>query len=69
MNKVKTGLDNLIASPPEILKNKRLGYLCNQASVNLKLIHGATCLNNIFPGQLKALFSPSMESSAKNRIT
>ncbi len=58
MSRVKTGLDNLIASPPEILKNKRLGYLCNQASVNSKLIHGAICLNNLFPGQLKALFSP-----------
>ncbi len=58
MTTVKTGLENLIESPPAYLSGCRLGLLCNPASVDRKLRHAVTCINNRFPGQLTALFAP-----------
>jgi uncharacterized protein YbbC (DUF1343 family) len=55
---VQTGLENLIASPPAILSGRRLGLLCNPASVDGQLRHGCKLINDRFPGQLTALFSP-----------
>ena len=58
MSCVQTGLERLIANPPPSLKGKRIGLLCNPASVDKKLSHARVLVSKIFPGQLKALYSP-----------
>ncbi|GAB6144672.1 exo-beta-N-acetylmuramidase NamZ family protein [Desulfocicer niacini] len=55
---VKTGLEALGITPPHELKGKRLGLLANPASVDSKFTHASHIIDNVFPGQLKALFSP-----------
>ena len=55
---VRTGLENLIESPPAILSDRRLGLLCNPASVDGQLRHACKLISDCFPGQLTALFSP-----------
>jgi len=57
-NRVSIGLDQLIYHPPENLKGKKLGLLSNPASVDNKFNHASTIIDSLFPGQLKALFSP-----------
>lgn len=56
--KVKTGLEHLIEKPPGSLSGKRLGLLCNPASVNSRFHHAKDLIHRLFPGQLRALFSP-----------
>ncbi len=55
---VITGLEYLIQSPPSWIAGKRLGLLCNPASVGKNFEHARIIINRRFPGQLKALFSP-----------
>ncbi len=55
---VKTGLDMLINNPPENLKGQRIGLLANPASVAEGFIHARDVLNQLYPGQLTALYSP-----------
>ena len=55
---VKTGLECLIAAPPEWLFGKKIGLLCNPASVDRRFRHARTLIHQTFPGQLKVLFSP-----------
>lgn len=55
---VQTGLENLLAHPPAWLGGKRLGLLCNPASVDRRLRHARDLIQARFPGQLKALYSP-----------
>jgi uncharacterized protein YbbC (DUF1343 family) len=55
---VKTGLECLINTPPEWLSGKRIGLLCNPASVDCRLRHARMLIQQTFPGQLTALFSP-----------
>jgi len=55
---VYTGLENLIKSPPDRLKGKRLGLLCNPASVDRHFKHARNLIHERFPGQLTTLFSP-----------
>ncbi len=55
---VRFGLENLIADPPAYLKGKKLGLLCNPASIDSKFNHAFQSVHKHFPGQLKALFSP-----------
>jgi len=59
---IETGIDilikNLTSKPPSWLANKRLGILLNPASVNKNLQSSADLINQFFPGQLKALFTP-----------
>lgn len=55
---VFSGLEQLEHNPPEYLKNKRLGLLCNQASVNRRYQHARDIVARGWPGQLTALFSP-----------
>ncbi len=55
---VKLGIEKLIEHPPFWIKDRRIGLLCNQASVNSKLIHSRLLINNTFNRSLKALFSP-----------
>ncbi|MBF0200202.1 MAG: DUF1343 domain-containing protein [Desulfamplus sp.] len=56
--KVTTGLENLKQKPLKALQGKRLGLLVNQASVTSDFTHALAVINGIYPGQLKALFSP-----------
>lgn len=58
MPTVRTGLENLIRFPHPGLEKKRLGLLCNQASVNSGFRHARDLVAGRFPGRLKALFSP-----------
>jgi len=59
---IKTGIDILIKTltkkPPPWLAKKRLGILFNPASLNKQLRSSAELINQYFPKQLKALFSP-----------
>ena len=55
---VYTGLENLITSPPDWLKGRRLGLLCNPASVDRAFRHARHLIHERFPGQLTTLFSP-----------
>lgn len=57
-SKVRTGLEVLIKDPPVLIKGKRLGLLCNQASVDSFYCHARDLISNAFPGQLRAIFSP-----------
>lgn len=59
MTTVKLGLERL--NEPwvrEIIEDRRLGLLLNQASVDRELKLAAEVVEQQFPGQLKALFSP-----------
>lgn len=58
MTAIGIGLENFIASPPSSIRAKRLGLLCNPASVDSRLRHARDLLAQRLPGQLKALFSP-----------
>ena len=58
MAKVLSGLERLIADPPAWLEGRRLGLLCNPASVDSGLRHARHLLRDRFPGALRALFSP-----------
>ena len=58
MNRIQTGLERLFEAPPNYIENKRLGLLCNPASVDRNFVHARIRIDHRFPGQLKALFSP-----------
>ncbi len=44
MTRVATGLENLLNSPPEYLKNKKIGLLAHQASISIDGISTLDCL-------------------------
>ncbi|HHD56810.1 MAG TPA: DUF1343 domain-containing protein [Desulfobulbaceae bacterium] len=52
------GLEVLSASPPDYLRGKRLGLLCNQASTDSRFRHSRDLIRQRFPGLLRCLFSP-----------
>lgn len=52
------GVENLNDSPPDYLKGKRLGLLCNQSSTDSGLVHSRDLIDRTFPGHLTCLFSP-----------
>ncbi|MDD2390588.1 MAG: DUF1343 domain-containing protein [Desulfobacterales bacterium] len=56
--KVQTGLERLIESPPEWLKGKKIGLLCNPASIDSQFRHASQLIHRMFPEQLTALYSP-----------
>lgn len=58
MKTVLTGLANLLKSPHPRLKNKKIGLLANPSSTDTDFVHTRFLIDQIFPGQLKALFSP-----------
>ena len=58
MTRVASGLEVIADDPPPFLKRCRLGLLCNPASVDHRLVHARHRLQQAFPGQLKALYSP-----------
>ncbi|WP_035276835.1 exo-beta-N-acetylmuramidase NamZ family protein [Desulforegula conservatrix] len=55
---IKTGLNKFIEGGHPWIEGKRLGLLCNPASVDENFIHARYLVNERFPGQLKAIFSP-----------
>jgi uncharacterized protein YbbC (DUF1343 family) len=55
---VISGLEQLVASPPEALRDQRIGLLCNAASVDRHLVHARQRLYDCFGPRLTALFSP-----------
>ena len=57
MATVRIGLDNLLRSPPGWLGKRRLGLLCNPASVDGHFNHARDLLDRRFPRQRKALFA------------
>jgi uncharacterized protein YbbC (DUF1343 family) len=56
--KVHSGLDVFLEDPPSWIRGKRLGLLCNPASVNARLFHARMLIHNRFEGHLKAIYSP-----------
>lgn len=58
MATVFSGLENFIKSPPSFVQGKRLGLLCNPASVDRNFNHARQLINENFPGKLTALYSP-----------
>ena len=55
---VTIGLENCLASVPEVLSGARFGLLANQASVDHRFRYCHDLLSAALPGQLAALFSP-----------
>jgi uncharacterized protein YbbC (DUF1343 family) len=55
---VKTGLENLLEHPKAGLEGYRLGLLCNSSSVDRQFVHARFLINKLYPGQLKAVYSP-----------
>lgn len=58
MPTVIIGLQQLLDSPPAGIAGKRLGLLCNPASVDSCYHHARDLIHDAFPGRLTALFSP-----------
>nr|HDN00250.1 DUF1343 domain-containing protein [Deltaproteobacteria bacterium] len=55
---VCTGLETFLENIPSWVKGRRLGLLCNQASVDSSLRYSKDLIFSVLPGQLKCLFSP-----------
>jgi uncharacterized protein YbbC (DUF1343 family) len=58
MNRVRTGLECMLADPPAWVRGLRFGLLCNPASVDGRLRHARHLIHERFPGALRVLFSP-----------
>jgi len=58
MVKVQTGLERLIEDPRQWISQDRIGLLCNPASVDQQFTHARLLIDQAFPQQLKALYSP-----------
>lgn len=58
MTAVTLGIENLLNHPPENLKHKRLGLLCNPASTCYGYMHSRFGVAAAFRGRLQALFAP-----------
>jgi uncharacterized protein YbbC (DUF1343 family) len=58
MKPIRTGIERIGLELAKKLRGKRLGLLANPASVDRNLTHSRAIIHTLFPGQLKALFSP-----------
>ena len=58
MKRVQTGIETFLSTPPKWIKGQRIGLLCNPASVDANFQHSRILIEHMFPGQIKALFSP-----------
>ncbi len=58
MGSVQTGLEVLLQSPPEWLFKRRIGLLCNPASVDSRYIHAIQRIRATFPGNPVLIFTP-----------
>ena len=55
---VKTGLEQFLDQPPGFISDRRLGLLCNPASVDRRLVHARHRIHALVGRQLTALYSP-----------
>ena len=55
---IQIGIERFIQEPPPGLAQARIGLLCNPASVDSRLNHSRLMIDQAFPQQLKALYSP-----------
>jgi uncharacterized protein YbbC (DUF1343 family) len=55
---VNPGLEGLLTQGPAVIQGRRLGLLCNPASVDHRLRHARDLIAARFPGRLKAIYSP-----------
>jgi uncharacterized protein YbbC (DUF1343 family) len=58
MMKVAIGLDRISTIHADSISGKRIGVLCNPASIDSQYRHASRIIHDLFPGQLTALFSP-----------
>lgn len=58
MKTIKLGIEKLIETAPKWLREKRIGLLVNQASVDSHLCSTAYLLLQQYPNNIKALFGP-----------
>lgn len=58
MTLVLTGLEQFVESTPEWVFGKRLGLLCNPASIDRRFRHARELIDRKLPGQLRTLYSP-----------
>lgn len=58
MKTITLGLDQLVSSPTADVTGKRLGLLCNAASLDSRLIHARQCVQALAGDGLRALFTP-----------
>ncbi len=58
MSKIQIGIESLIANPPSYLRDRRLGLLMNQASVDARMRYTSDLVKTLFSGGLRAIFSP-----------
>lgn len=57
-SKIKLGLERLLEENVDVLKDARIGLICNQASVDHSFRHAADMLHEHPDVQLRALFGP-----------
>ena len=58
MQGVISGLSVFIETPPTWIQDRRIGLLCNPASIDANYRHARHLIDARFPDQLKALFFP-----------
>ena len=58
MASVRSGLDVLVGRLPNLLRGRRVGLLCHQASVTRELIHAVDAVRGLRGVRLTALFAP-----------
>lgn len=58
MKPITTGLERFVEDPPAWIAGRRLGLLCNPASVDSRLEHARDRISRRFGKQLAALFAP-----------
>ena len=58
MDKVQTGLERFVQESGKKISGRRIGLLCNPASVDSGLCHSRLLIDRAFPRHLTALYSP-----------
>jgi uncharacterized protein YbbC (DUF1343 family) len=58
VRKIKLGIERLCTDRDDLVKGRRVGLVCNQASVDHELRHSADVLKAVEGIQLTALFGP-----------
>jgi uncharacterized protein YbbC (DUF1343 family) len=58
MTRVRPGLDVLVSRLPAVLRGRRVGLLCHQASVTRELTHAVDAIARLRGVRLRALFAP-----------
>jgi uncharacterized protein YbbC (DUF1343 family) len=55
---IQSGIEVLKKDPPSSLKDKKIGLLCNQASIDSSYNYSWQIINSLYKNSLKAIFSP-----------